>query len=115
MLGWVAVTNHLDPQALLLMLIISVWTPPHFWALAIYRHKEYQKANIPMLPITHGISYTKLNILLYSILLALVTLMPFLIQMSGLIYLLSALILNFFMLLFSYKLYKSQQKHARSP
>ena len=67
LLGWTAVTNHLDPQALLLVLIIFTWTPPHFWALAIYRHEEYQHAEIPMLPVTHGIEFTKLNVYLYTI------------------------------------------------
>ncbi len=106
MLGWVAVTGHLDPQALLLMLIIYVWTPPHFWALAIHRCEEYKNAGIPMLPVTHGIAYTKLNILLYSILLYLVSLLPYLIQMSGLIYLLATNLLNILMIYYSYQLYK---------
>lgn len=105
LLGWVAVTGQLDPQALLLMLIIYVWTPPHFWSLAIHRAKEYQNANIPMLPVTHGIQFTKLNVLLYSILLYLVTLLPYLIGMSGLLYLLTANLLNIIMLVYSYKLY----------
>lgn len=90
LLGWTAVTNHLDPQALLLVLIIFAWTPPHFWALAIYRIQEYRKANIPMLPVTHGIRYTKLNILLYTILLLMVSLLPVMIGMSGWIYLVGA-------------------------
>jgi protoheme IX farnesyltransferase len=105
MLGWVAVTGQLDPQALLLMLIIYLWTPPHFWALAIHRCEEYKKAGVPMLPVTHGIKFTKLNILLYSILLYLVILLPYLIQMSGLIYLCSANILSIIMIYYSYKLY----------
>lgn len=105
MLGWVAVTGQLDPQALLLMLIIYLWTPPHFWALAIHRCEEYKKAGVPMLPVTHGIKFTKLNILLYSILLYLVILLPYLIQMSGLIYLCSASILSIIMIYYSYKLY----------
>ena len=78
----------------LLVLIIYTWTPPHFWALAIHRHKEYAKAAIPMLPVTHGIAYTKLSILLYTILLAIATLLPFVIQMSGWLYLAGALLLN---------------------
>jgi protoheme IX farnesyltransferase len=93
-LGWTAVTNELHAGALLLFLIIFVWTPPHFWALAIARKEEYAKVDIPMLPVTHGEAYTRLYILLYTILLALVTILPYLIGMSGLIYLLSALILN---------------------
>ncbi len=113
MLGWIAVTGQLDPQALLLMLIIYVWTPPHFWALAIHRIEDYKKANIPMLPVTHGINYTKLNIVLYSILLFIVCLLPYLIQMSGLIYLIIACILNIIMIYYSYKLY--QDNNPKSP
>lgn len=93
-LGWVAVTNRIDPNALLLFLIIFVWTPPHFWALAIARRDEYARAGIPMLPVTHGLEHTRLQVLLYTILLALVSLMPFLTHLSGLIYLTAALILN---------------------
>lgn len=93
-LGWTAVTNEVHAGALLLFLIIFVWTPPHFWALAIVRKKEYAKVNIPMLPVTHGEAYTRLNILLYTILLVLVTIIPYLIGMSGVIYLLTALILG---------------------
>lgn len=94
LLGWTCVTNHLDPQAFLLVLIIFTWTPPHFWALSVYRLEEYRKANIPMLPVTHGIPYTKLNILLYTILLILVSILPVLIHMSGWIYLLGSSLLN---------------------
>ncbi len=93
-LGWTAVTNEVHAGALLLFLIVFVWTPPHFWALAIARKKEYAKVNIPMLPVTHGEAYTRLNILLYTILLVLVTVMPYLIGMSGVIYLLTALVLG---------------------
>jgi protoheme IX farnesyltransferase len=93
-LGWTAVTGHVDPNALLLFLIIFAWTPPHFWALAIARRDEYARAGIPMLPVTHGVEYTRLHVLLYTVLLVLVTLMPFLTRMSGLIYLASALVLN---------------------
>jgi len=94
LLGWTAVTNHLDPQALLLVLIIFTWTPPHFWALAIYRFKDYQHAHIPMLPVTHGIRYTKLNVLLYTILLLIVSILPYVFGMSGWFYLLGAVILG---------------------
>jgi len=94
LLGWIAVTGQVDPEALLLMLIIFVWTPPHFWALAIYRYEEYAKVNIPMLPVTHGIPFTKLCILLYTLLLFAVVLLPFAIGMSGWIYLISATILT---------------------
>jgi protoheme IX farnesyltransferase len=93
-LGWAAVTNGIDPNALLLFLIIFVWTPPHFWALAIARRDEYARAGIPMLPVTHGVAHTRLQILLYTVLLVVVTLMPFLTRMSGLIYLAAALVLN---------------------
>ena len=93
-LGWAAVTNSVDPNVLLLFLIIFVWTPPHFWALAIARRDEYAKAGIPMLPVTHGIAYTRLQVLLYTVLLTVVTLMPFLSGMSGLLYLATALVLN---------------------
>lgn len=93
-LGWAAVTNSIDPNALLLFLIIFMWTPPHFWALAIARKDEYAKAEIPMLPVTHGVPYTRLQILLYTILLVLVTIMPWLTGMCGLIYLVSVMGLN---------------------
>jgi len=93
-LGWAAVTNSIDPNALLLFLIIFVWTPPHFWALAIARRDEYARAGIPMLPVTHGLAYTRHQVLLYTVLLVLVTLMPFLTHMSGLVYLVTALGLN---------------------
>ncbi len=93
-LGWAAVTNTVDPHALLLFLIIFAWTPPHFWALAIARKHEYARAGIPMLPVTHGVEHTRLQILLYSVLLALVTLLPFITGMSGLIYLACVLVLD---------------------
>ena len=93
-LGWAAVTDSIDPNALLLFLIIFVWTPPHFWALAIARRDDYARAGIPMLPVTHGVAYTRLQVLLYTVLLTVVTLMPYLTRMSGLIYLAAALIQN---------------------
>jgi protoheme IX farnesyltransferase len=93
-LGWAAVTNTIDPHALLLFLIIFTWTPPHFWALAIARRDDYAKVGIPMLPVTHGIPYTRLQIVLYTILLVLSTLLPYLTGMSGFIYLGVALVLN---------------------
>ena len=105
-LGWAAVTNEVHSGALLMFLIIFVWTPPHFWALAIARKEEYAKADIPMLPVTHGEAYTRLNILLYSILLVLVTILPYLIGMSGLIYLLSALVLDAFFLYYAIQMYR---------
>jgi protoheme IX farnesyltransferase len=93
-LGWAAVTNTIDPNALVLFLIVFTWTPPHFWALAIARRDDYAKVGIPMLPVTHGVPYTRLQIVLYTVLLILTTLLPFLTGMSGLIYLASALALN---------------------
>ena len=97
-LGWTAVTGHVDPYSLLLFLIIFTWTPPHFWALAIARRDEYAKAGIPMLPVAYSIEFTRLHILLYTILLVIVTLLPYLTGMSGLIYLAAALILGGFFL-----------------
>jgi len=93
-LGWAAVSDSIDPNALLLALIIFVWTPPHFWALAIARRDDYARAGIPMLPVTHGVAYTRLQVLLYTVLLVVVTLMPYLTRMSGLAYLAAALLLN---------------------
>jgi protoheme IX farnesyltransferase len=97
-LGWVAVTNEIHSSALLLFLIIFIWTPPHFWALAIARKDEYAKVGIPMLPVTHGEDYTRLNILLYTVLLTVITVVPYLTGMCGLIYLLTALVLDAFFL-----------------
>jgi heme o synthase len=90
LLGWCAMTGELHPYALLLFLIIFVWTPPHFWALAIARREEYAKVEIPMLPVTHGPEFTRLHILLYTVLLLIVTLLPYLTGMSGLIYVATA-------------------------
>ena len=94
LLGWTAVTGEIHPYALLLVLIIFVWTPPHFWALAIHRADEYEKANIPMLPVTHGIPFTRTSVLYYTVLLLAVSLLPWLTGMTGLIYLLAALVLG---------------------
>lgn len=93
-LGWTAITGSIHPHALLLFLIIFVWTPPHFWALAIARRDEYAKAAIPMLPVTHGVEFTRLQILLYTILLLVSTLLPYLTGMSGLVYVLAATLLG---------------------
>ena len=93
-LGWTAVTGQVDPHSLLLFLIIFAWTPPHFWALAIYRCEEYAKADIPMLPVTHGVAFTRLHVLLYTIILFIVSLLPFITQMSGWLYLLGAVSLG---------------------
>jgi protoheme IX farnesyltransferase len=94
LLGWTAITGQVDPFALILVLIVFIWTPPHFWALAIHREKDYAKAEIPMLPVTHGIDFTKTSILLYTLLLTLICWMPYLAGMTGLIYLASATLLN---------------------
>jgi protoheme IX farnesyltransferase len=93
-LGWAAVTGELHPHALLLVLIIFVWTPPHFWALAIYRREDYARAMIPMLPVTHGVEYTRWHVLFYTVLLVVVTVLPWLTAMSGLFYLGGALVLG---------------------
>jgi len=93
-LGWAAVTGDVHPHSLILFLIIFVWTPPHFWALAIDRREDYAAAGIPMLPVTHGIAFTRLQIFFYSIILVLVTVLPWLTGMSGLIYLAAATVLN---------------------
>jgi protoheme IX farnesyltransferase len=103
-LGWAAVTNTIDPNALLLFLIVFIWTPPHFWALAIARKDEYAKVGIPMLPVTHGVAFTRLQVLLYTMLLTAVTLMPFVTGMSGLIYLGAALILNGMFIWYAWKM-----------
>lgn len=93
-LGWAAVTNEVPPEALILFLIIFAWTPPHFWALALYRTADYARAGLPMLPVTHGSRYTRLMIVLYTAMLVAVTLLPFAIRMSGALYLASALLLG---------------------
>lgn len=103
-LGWTAMTGYIDPNSLILFLIIFAWTPPHFWALAIARRSEYKKANIPMLPITHGVPYTLRQILLYTILLFAVSLLPFAVYMSGWMYLVGALVLNSYFLYLVIKL-----------
>ena len=92
LLGWTSVTNSIDPHGLLLVLIIYTWTPPHFWALAIARREDYAKVDIPMMPVTHGVEFTRLQILFYTVLLVIVSLLPYLTGMSGLVYLAGALI-----------------------
>jgi protoheme IX farnesyltransferase len=111
-LGWAAITNTVDPHALLLFLIIFAWTPPHFWALAIARRDDYAKVDIPMLPVTHGVEFTRLHVLLYTIILVLVTLLPWLTGMSGLIYLLAALGLNAGFLVQVVRLKRSQRREV---
>ncbi len=108
-LGWTTITNEISTEPLLLFLIIFVWTPPHFWALAIARLEEYRKVEIPMLPVTHGVPYTRLNILLYSILLLIVTIMPYVIGMSGLIYLIVATGLGLYFLYYAIRMYREHR------
>lgn len=110
LLGWTAVTGSVSPEALLLVLIIYIWTPPHFWALAIYRLEDYAKANIPMLPHTHGVAYTKLNIVLYTVLLTCATAMPYAIHMSGLIYLIGVMLANLVFLIYALRLYFKEDR-----
>ena len=104
LLGWTAITGEVHAHALLLVLIIYTWTPPHFWALAIHRHKDYAKAGVPMLPVTHGVKYTKISVVLYTILLAIVCLLPYLVGMTGSIYLMGSTLLNLGFLYFAFKL-----------
>lgn len=112
LLGWVAVSGHVSAEPLLLVLIIFAWTPPHFWALAIHRKEEYAKADIPMLPVTHGERYTKLHILLYTLVLLAVSLLPYAIHMSGLLYLACALVLGLRFLQWAWVLYRGSRPHA---
>ena len=106
-LGWAAVTDSVPPEALLLFLIIFAWTPPHFWALALYRTKDYARAGLPMLPVTHGAAYTRLQIVLYTVVLVLVTMLPYIIRMSGILYLVAALALGGVFLAYSIRLYRN--------
>ena len=106
-LGWAAVTNSVPAEAWLLVLIIFVWTPPHFWALALYRRDDYVQSGLPMLPVTHGERFTLLNILLYTLILIAATLLPYIYGMSGLVYLISALILGFIFLAYVIALFIS--------
>jgi protoheme IX farnesyltransferase len=112
LLGWVAVSGQVSAEPLLLVLIIFAWTPPHFWALAIHRKEEYAKAAIPMLPVTHGERYTKLHIVLYTGILLAASLMPFVIRMSGVLYLLCAMALGLRFLYWACVLYRGTRPHA---
>lgn len=105
-LGWAAVANEVPMQAWLLVLIIFVWTPPHFWALAMYRRDDYAKSGLPMLPITHGLEFTRFHIWLYTIALFATTLLPYAVKMSGLIYLVSAVILGLGFLWYAWRIYR---------
>ncbi|CAI8956816.1 MULTISPECIES: heme o synthase [Pseudomonas] len=112
LLGWVAISGHISAEPLLLVLIIFAWTPPHFWALAIHRKEEYAKADIPMLPVTHGEHYTKVHILLYTLVLLAVSLLPYAIHMSGPLYLACALALGGRFLQWAWVLYRGSRPHA---
>lgn len=106
-LGWAAVANAVPAEAWILVLIIFIWTPPHFWALALYRNTDYAKSGLPMLPVTHGKQFTRLHILLYSFALFAATLLPFIIRMSGYLYLACAIVLSGMFLAYSWQLYKA--------
>jgi protoheme IX farnesyltransferase len=110
-LGWAAVTGEVSPEALLLFLIIFVWTPPHFWSLALYRRDDYANARLPMLPVTHGVRYTQLMIVLYTVALIGVTLMPYALRMSGVVYLACALVLGAMFLRHAIQLYRAYSDH----
>ena len=112
LLGWVAVTGTLDPNALLLVLIIYAWTPPHFWALAIHKRDEYAKVEIPMLPVTHGLEFTGLQVLLYTVLLIISTMLPYIVGMSGFIYLVGVTLLNIRFLYWALRLYRGAYEKA---
>lgn len=112
LLGWTAVTGEIHGHALLLVLIIFAWTPPHFWALAVHRRDEYARAKIPMLPVTHGIRYTKLHILLYTVILLAVSVLPFATRMSGWLYLLGAVALGIGFLYWAIVLWRGKNKNA---
>jgi protoheme IX farnesyltransferase len=105
-LGWAAITNDVGPEALILFLIIFAWTPPHFWSLALYRRKEYARAGLPMLPVTHGERFTRLHILLYTVILVTVSLMPYGVGMSGLLYLAAVAALDAGFLSYAWRLYR---------
>ena len=111
LLGWTSMTGELHPHAYFLVMIIFTWTPPHFWALAIFREKDYARANIPMLPVTHGVNFTKNAVLLYTLLLFLVCLLPYLVGMTGLLYLIAAVGLNLMFLRYALLLKIKQQKN----
>ena len=113
-LGWAAVRNDVGPEALILCLIIFLWTPPHFWALALYRAEDYRKAGLPMLPVTHGSEFTRLHVLLYTLVLFAATLLPFVSGMSGVIYLVAAVLLGVTFTGYAWALWRSySEKLAR--
>ncbi|WP_458527076.1 heme o synthase [Onishia taeanensis] len=112
LLGWTAITGQLGPEPLLLMLIVFAWTPPHFWALAIHKHTEYAEAGVPMLPVTHGDAFTRLQVWLYGWLTVAVTLLPFVIGMSGYIYLAGVLVLNVRFMVWNYRVWRGRSSAA---
>ena len=114
-LGWTAVTGQVEAEALLLFLIIFIWTPPHFWALAIHRRQDYANAEIPMLPVTHGVAFTRLHILLYTIMLVVITLLPFLIGMCGWLYLIGAMALGGVFLSYAVRLFITEDDRLAMP
>ena len=115
LLGWAAVTGTVEAGALALFLIIFVWTPPHFWALALHRKEDYAKADIPMLPVTHGDRYTRLQVTLYTVLLAATSMLPFVIQLSGRVYLAGALVLNGIFLAYAVRMQKEASNRLAMP
>ena len=114
-IGWAVSANTIGIESILLFLLIFLWTPPHFWALAIHRKDEYAKENIPMLPVTHGISFTKLQIILYTIIMLLVSLFPYFVMMSGAFYLVSALVLGLIFLWYAFSLYVDDSNSLAMP
>tara|TARA_Y100000588_G_C14164928_1_gene886502 strand:- start:905 stop:1375 length:471 start_codon:yes stop_codon:yes gene_type:complete len=115
LLGWTAVTNTIEPNALLLVLIILVWTPPHFWALAVHKVEDYKEAKVPMLPVQKGIAFTKQHILLYTILLIVATILPFSVGMFGFLYLSIAIVSGFIFLYYSIALYRDDENKKAMP
>ena len=105
-LGWAAMTDHVGPEALMLFLIIFIWTPPHFWALALYRVEDYRKSGLPMLPVTHGNEFTRLQVLLYTLILLAACLLPYIYGMSGRVYLAAAVLLNAGFIAYAFKLWR---------
>ena len=105
-LGWAAMQNEVSPEALILFLIIFAWTPPHFWSLALYRKHEYAKAGVPMLPVTHGDEFTRLHVLLFTVILCACSLLPFVVRMSGIIYLAAAVVLGAVFLSHAVRIYR---------
>ena len=115
LLGWIAVTGQFEPGAAILFAIVFVWTPPHFWALAIHRREDYAKVDMPMLPVTHGVELTRLHILLYTVLLFVFALLPYLAGMSGLLYLIGAVILGGRFLWWAYRMYRRKDDSLAMP